>query len=394
MKDYNFRYKNKSWTKYECRYVCDAAVYVQCFDDDPYMKAFLSNHILRPSCHNCKFKSDNYNSDITLGDFWGINKCLPAYNDDKGVSEVIVRTEKGEAFLESLSNLEMIKVSKENAYQVCLYKAMNIPTGRDLWFENFKDKTLSETNQAVIHKKSLIGKLIESKNTFLARSRARKNKAFLQNNSNAINKIPFEIKMLCSGCTACMNICRHDAITMQTDSEGFKYPVVNTEKCISCNLCKKICPISNDRIESKPLLFFAAKNLDEEERLKSSSGGAFSVISRKIIEDKGVVYGAAFDEDLNLNHIRIADEDSITLLRCSKYLQSDLNYTFRNVLSDLSEGKKVLFSGTPCQVAGLQSFLRKPFDNLITVDLICHGVPSPMVFRRYIEELDKEKMSF
>lgn len=191
----------------------------------------------------------------------------------------------------------------------------------------------------------------------------------------------------CTGCRACVNSCVHGALTMTEDKEGFLMPVVNNDKCVECHLCEKICPIvspyENKNMERPKA--YAMWSL--QDRTKSSSGGAFSAYARMILKNGGVVFGAAFDRDMRLRHIGVETIEELDDLRGSKYVQSDVNACFGNIKSLLKDGKSVLFCGTPCQVAGLKSFLRKDYDNLLTLDLVCHGVPSVAVFKAYLKKL-------
>lgn len=194
----------------------------------------------------------------------------------------------------------------------------------------------------------------------------------------------------CSGCTACFAICPKDAITMQADLEGFKYPVIDKSKCIDCGLCCKVCSLENmygNFGEDKTSFACSAK--DENFAKQSSSGGVFAILANMYIQEQAAIYGAAFDYNWNVCHIRVDKKDELKRLYTSKYVQSDMGNTFRQVKSDLDNGKKVLFAGTPCQVAGLKTYLQKDYLNLLTVDFICHGVPSPLVWQRYIDELEQ-----
>ena len=196
----------------------------------------------------------------------------------------------------------------------------------------------------------------------------------------------------CCGCYACNNICPKQCITMKTDNEGFWYPKIDKNKCINCNLCEKVCPIINPvkRVDSKKIAY-ASMNKDEQVRMKSSSGGIFSILAEYIIKNNGVVYGAGFDEDFNIKHKRILYSTDLDLLRGSKYVQSSIGDIYKQVKNDLESNRQVLFTGTPCQVEGLRSYLRKEYVNLITMDFICHGVPSPLVWKKYLEEIKKSK---
>lgn len=193
-------------------------------------------------------------------------------------------------------------------------------------------------------------------------------------------------KTLCCGCSACVQRCPKHCITLQEDSEGFLYPQVEKEFCIDCGLCEKVCPEIHQRPEHKPIAVYAAKNKDEQVRLASSSGGVFSILAEEVIKQGGVVFGACFDKQWTVIHDYTESQEGLLAFRGSKYVQSRIGNSFRQVESFLKEGRQVLFSGTPCQIAGLKSYLRKDYDNLLAIDVICHGVPSPDVWRKYLNE--------
>lgn len=199
--------------------------------------------------------------------------------------------------------------------------------------------------------------------------------------------IEIQDKTNCMGCHACYNKCPVKAIEMVEDDKGFKYPNVNKEKCINCGLCEKVCPILNkNKIENKPKAF-AVKNRNEEIREQSSSGGMFTLLAESVIKDGGVVFGAEFDESWKLKHTCAETIEVLQKFRGSKYLQSTIGDTYKNVKELLTEGRKVLFTGTPCQIEGLKSYLEKEYENLLTQDIICHGVPSPKIHDRYIKSI-------
>lgn len=195
----------------------------------------------------------------------------------------------------------------------------------------------------------------------------------------------------CCGCNACVQRCPKDCISMHEDHEGFLYPVVDKNNCINCDLCRKVCPIINQEEPRHPLKVYAAKNKNEQIRKESSSGGVFTLLAEQILKDRGVVFGAKFNDKWEVIHDYTETLDGLTAFRGSKYVQSCIGETYKQTEEFLKQGRKVLFSGTPCQIAGLNMFLRKKYDNLFTVDLICHGVPSPKVFRLYLEEIIKIK---
>lgn len=193
-------------------------------------------------------------------------------------------------------------------------------------------------------------------------------------------------KYKCCGCSACSQICPVKCITMKEDSEGFAYPVADKNRCTGCRLCEKICPCLNKRPQRKPLQINAVINNREDIRLESSSGGMFTILAEKILANGGRVFGAAFDSHWNVCHTCISSPEELGRLRGSKYVQSNTLNTFAEAKAYLDKGIQVLYSGTPCQIAALRSFLRKDYSNLWLADFICHGVPSPMVWRKYLEE--------
>ena len=194
-------------------------------------------------------------------------------------------------------------------------------------------------------------------------------------------------KTKCCGCSACLNICPKQCISMQKDREGFLYPVIDASLCINCNLCKEVCPVMHQAMGRKSLMNYAALNPNEQVRLTSSSGGIFTLLAEAIIEEGGVVFGARFDTDWNVIHDYAETKEGLGPIRGSKYVQSQIGNCFSKVKSFLQTGRKVMFTGTPCQIAGLKHFLKKDYDNLFTVDVVCHGVPSPKAWRIYLSEL-------
>lgn len=188
----------------------------------------------------------------------------------------------------------------------------------------------------------------------------------------------------CTGCHACANICSQNCISMESDTEGFWYPEVDYLKCIKCGLCIEVCPIINKKnVQNKPIAY-ACINKNESVRLESSSGGIFTLIAEKIIDKDGVIFGAGFDDDFSVSHRYIETNEELDMFRGSKYVQSKIGDTYTQVKNFLKHGREVLFSGTPCQIGGLKSYLGQTYDNLFCIDIICHGVPSPRVWQKYI----------
>ncbi len=202
----------------------------------------------------------------------------------------------------------------------------------------------------------------------------------------------------CYGCTACENLCPCDAITMQPDEQGFLYPIINNDKCIDCKKCEKNCMFNNVVKKEEEQVGYAARRTDLKKRMESRSGGVFAAVSEKLLKRNYSIYGAAFADVTDVRHIRIESEDELVRLKGSKYTQSNLNSTFCMVKDDLLGQKPVLFSGTPCQVAGLLTFLnvsKVDTSLLITVDVVCHGVPSPLLYKDLIklyEKIERKKI--
>ncbi|MBV4423558.1 Coenzyme F420 hydrogenase/dehydrogenase, beta subunit C-terminal domain [Clostridium tyrobutyricum] len=194
----------------------------------------------------------------------------------------------------------------------------------------------------------------------------------------------------CCGCYACNNICPKSCISMIEDDEGFYYPNVDMDKCINCRLCEKVCPFNNDLPKKQfSSIAYACKNINENIRLESSSGGIFSVLCKYAILNKGVVFGAAFNEDFKVVHTYTETLEDCNKFYGSKYVQSSIMDSYKKAKEFLDDKRIVIFSGTQCQIKGLNMFLNKEYLNLITIDIICHGVPSPLVFKKYIEHLIK-----
>lgn len=199
-------------------------------------------------------------------------------------------------------------------------------------------------------------------------------------------------RSLCSGCEACANGCAQNAIEMKSDWRGFLYPSINQSKCVDCGLCAKICPVNIE--ERTPFVFDKASVYVDKNQItfnRASSGGAFGVMARYVISNGGVVYGCSMDDDYNVKFIAAETEEELEQLHGSKYVQSKVGFVYREIREVLKSGQLALLGACPCQIAGLKSFLRKDYDNLITMDLICHGVPSQPYFKDYVHDLLKKK---
>lgn len=194
-------------------------------------------------------------------------------------------------------------------------------------------------------------------------------------------------KAKCCGCSACVQRCPKQCISMIEDKQGFLYPIIDTTSCIDCGLCEKVCPMLNPSLAKEPLQVFAAKNKNEEQRLRSSSGGIFILLAEHIIEQGGVVFGARFNQKWEVEHCYAETLEELRPLMRSKYVQSKTGNTFKQAEDFLKQGRLVMFTGTSCQIASLKRFLRKEYDNLLAIDFICHGVPSPGIWRKYLEEI-------
>ncbi|MBR3280727.1 MAG: Coenzyme F420 hydrogenase/dehydrogenase, beta subunit C-terminal domain [Clostridia bacterium] len=193
----------------------------------------------------------------------------------------------------------------------------------------------------------------------------------------------------CTGCGACCSKCPVSAIKLVNSSEGFLYPRIDKEKCTNCGLCAKTCPVLNEESNKKEITAYACYNKNEAERMNSSSGGLFILLAKQIIKQNGVVFGACFNDDLNVIHSYAESENDLNKFMTSKYVQSNLMNCLIEAKEFLEKGRIVYFSGTPCQIEGLLHYLGKKYDNLITQDIICHGVPSPKVWRKYLEYRNK-----
>lgn len=200
-------------------------------------------------------------------------------------------------------------------------------------------------------------------------------------------------KKNCCGCEACAQACAFNCITMETDEEGFWYPAIDQERCIGCGACERACPILNPGEKPKEIAVYAARCQEEEVQRTSSSGGIFSMLAGMVLEKKGVVFGAAFEPDFSVGHRGINVENALSTLKGSKYVQSRIGDSYRQAEQLLKDGVPVLFTGTPCQIAGLHTFLGKEYEILYTAEILCHGVPSPAVWKKYLQEQEGKEGS-
>lgn len=201
----------------------------------------------------------------------------------------------------------------------------------------------------------------------------------------------------CTGCSACFNACHHHAIKMTEDLYGHVHPVIDVHKCVGCNLCEKSCPVINKPILLYPRSCFAMALPAENDLALSASGGAATALMRQTVNENGVVYGCSGEDIFHVRHVRVENLRDIEKLRGSKYVQSEIGLIYKDVLADLKSERLVFFVGTPCQVAGLKTFLRKDYPNLVTADLVCHGVPSQKMLTEnigyYTNEIDGKKIN-
>lgn len=207
----------------------------------------------------------------------------------------------------------------------------------------------------------------------------------------------FDKEKNCCGCSACMNACPKNAIYMDENKYGFIFPKIDEDLCINCGACKKVCSYQKENDGVIPGSTYIFVNKNKQQIMKSASGGAFSAIATKVLEEDGVVFGAAYvkeDGKLTVKHIFVTDIAELPRLQGSKYVQSSIGFAYKEAKQYLLQGRKVLFSGTPCQIDALKGFLKKDYDNLILVDVICHGVPSQRMFNEYVDLLeDKTKIT-
>lgn len=197
-------------------------------------------------------------------------------------------------------------------------------------------------------------------------------------------------KTRCCGCAACVQRCPKRCIAFKADSEGFLYPSVDTARCVECGVCEQVCPVLHPGSSRQPQACYAAAHIDTAVRYASSSGGVFTALAASVLSSGGVVFGARFAADWSVEHAYTETQEGLSAFRGSKYVQSRIGDSYRQAESFLKEGRVVLFTGTPCQISGLRRYLRKDYERLLTMDFICHGVPSPLVWHHYLQAVRPE----
>ncbi len=358
--------------------------------DDAFFKVFLSDYSLRPSCYSCLFKGYRMPGDLIIGDFWNIRMAYPSMDDDKGVSEVIVVTEKGEKLISMLSGrMEIRRTSILKAFQPAIWYPPVKPRKRERFFLELRSNSFATSLQHINSNKLRgIASLFRGIVRTLWPIRFKRTAA-------GMSRVENDLKKTCIGCSACVSACPTKAIGMKADNEGFQYPIIDESKCINCGLCKRICPVANPKKMLTGFRAVYAMKASDEIRACCSSGGVFPVLAEEIVRKGGIVFGAVLDllSSNFVKHTAVDDVARLSLLYGSKYIQSTIGSSYEDVKRELATGRLVLFSGTPCQIAGLYSYLgRFDYSNLYTISIICHGVPSSLVFSAYLKDMQKDGM--
>ena len=364
---------------------------------------------LRPSCHACAYHSTRRSGDATIGDFWGLGR-FSGFADERGTSLAMVSAE-GETAAELRGVLAGAMLLEQhtpaeaaNPEQPMLREPKPPAAGRGKLFAAF-----SRGGFPAVARRELAGAVARKGRRLLAKVGVKVAEPAAEGDAAAVVAEPVELpsggrlsnRMLaakgdCCGCTACMAACPTGAISMVEDAEGFKYPAIDEEACVGCGRCERACGYKRALAEPECVgptdepLVFAAKHRSDEVRMRSSSGGAFWALAEHVIGRGGVVYGCAFDAEFVARHVRCETLAECEACQGSKYSQSDMGRCFTAVRDDLRAGRLVLFTGTPCQVHGLRTYLEtcggggQLLSLLLCADLVCHGVPSPLLFREHL----------
>ncbi len=360
---------------------------------------FGSGAAFRPSCHVCPYTVLERTGDFTLGDFWGVDKVKKGIDDGRGVSLVLAPLTSSEVFF-PVDDADLLPAQAAvTKSQPALSHSHAVSPSRPAFWSAYVTGGFAKA-ASFLGVGTSMNTLKRKVKALIASDKPAKTSPYcsiFDASLYATGREGYTIcedPLRCTGCSACMAVCPKEAIAMVPNAEGFLVPRINPDKCVSCGRCRKACPSNGDAaraLKSAPLRAYAYRN-DDEVRAHSSSGGAFWALAKPVIDEGGVVYGAAFDDRFAVRHIRC--EDEVSLRRCcgSKYVQSDVGDSYASVRADLASGRTVLFSGTPCQVAGLKSYLKLcsggGSPQLILVDLLCHGAASPGLFSDHVAFLE------
>ena len=336
---------------------------------------FGSGAAFRPSCHVCPYTVLERTGDFTLGDFWGVDKVKKGVDDGRGVSLVLASPSSSESPF-PLGNAELLPAQAAvTKSQPALSHSHAVSPSRPAFWSAYATGGFAKA-ASFLGVGTSMNTLKRKVKALLASGKPAKTSPYRSNfdaSLYATGREGYTIcedPLRCTGCSACMAACPKEAIAMVPNTEGFLVPRIDPDKCISCGRCRKACPSNGDAAEdlkSAPVCAYAYRN-DDDVRAHSSSGGAFWALAKPVIDEGGVVYGAAFDDTFAVRHIRCEDEPSLRRCCGSKYVQSDMGDSYASVRADLASGRTGLFSGTPCQVAGLKSYLRLCGGGVASID--------------------------
>ena len=362
-------------------------------------RLYGGRQVMRPSCHGCAFHSTRRAGQVTIGDFWGLDPASPLA-DGRGTSVVLESAPGGELAGALAGAMELEPRTVTEAANVERQPTLSEPS----WVAATRERVFEADVRggfAAVSRELDRQSLARRIRRLFARGAepAHEDPAavldapVLMPDGSVLENRLVSRKGDCCGCTACMAACPVDAIQMAEDAEGFKYPAIDGGRCVGCGRCERACGHKRALADPGAIgptdepLVFAAKHRDDEVRRRSSSGGAFWALAEHVVGGGGVVYGCAFDEHLVARHVRCETLEECRACQGSKYSQSDMGETFSKVRSDLRAGRTVLFTGTPCQVYGLRCYLETcggGRGSLICADIICHGTPSPLMWREHL----------